>query len=78
MKPITAFLVFAFTAAGLAVRYRANPYLALVFFGIAVIIARSLKMANVWQKFNSRPRPDCRDESVTSAGIRFARCYRAS
>ena len=37
--------------AGLAVGYRVNPYLALVFFGAAVIIALSLKMANVWQKF---------------------------
>lgn len=51
MNPITAFLVFAFTVAGLAVGYRVNPYLALVFFGVAVIIALSLKMANVWQKF---------------------------
>jgi regulator of protease activity HflC (stomatin/prohibitin superfamily) len=46
MNPITAFLVFAFM-----VGYRVNPYLALVFFGAAVIIALSLKMANVWQKF---------------------------
>jgi regulator of protease activity HflC (stomatin/prohibitin superfamily) len=51
MNPITAFLVFAFIVAGLAVGYRVNPYLALVFFGAAVIIALSLKMANVWQKF---------------------------
>ena len=51
MNPITAFLVFAFMVAGLAVGYRVNPYLALVFFGAAVIIALSLKMANVWQKF---------------------------
>jgi len=51
MNPITAFLVFAFTVAGLAVGYLVNPYFALVFFGAAVIIAMSLKMANVWQKF---------------------------
>jgi len=51
MNPITAFLVFAFMVAGLAVGYRVNPYLALVFFGAAVMIALSLKMANVWQKF---------------------------
>jgi len=51
MNPITAFLVFAFVVAGLAVGYRVNPYLALVFFGAAVMIALSLKMANVWQKF---------------------------
>jgi regulator of protease activity HflC (stomatin/prohibitin superfamily) len=51
MNPITAFLVFAFTVAGLAVGYLVNPYFALAFFGAAVIIAMSLKMANVWQKF---------------------------
>ena len=51
MNPITGFLVFAFTVAGVAVGYLVNPYFALVFFGAAVIIAMSLKMANVWQKF---------------------------
>jgi regulator of protease activity HflC (stomatin/prohibitin superfamily) len=51
MNPITAFLVFALTVAGIAVGYLVNPYLAFAFFGAAVIIAMSLKMANVWQKF---------------------------
>jgi len=51
MNPITAFLVFAFTIAGVAVGYLVNPYFAFAFFGLAVIIAMSLKMANVWQKF---------------------------
>ena len=51
MNPITAFLVFAFTVAGIALGYLVNPYLAFAFFGSAVIIAMSLKMANVWQKF---------------------------
>jgi regulator of protease activity HflC (stomatin/prohibitin superfamily) len=51
MNPITAFLVFVCILAGLAVGYWVNPYLALVFFGAAAIIATSLKMANVWQKF---------------------------
>src|SRR5208282_4292124 len=51
MNPITSFLVFVFLLAGLAIGYWVNPYLALVFFAAAVIIAMSLKMANVWQKF---------------------------
>ena len=51
MNPITAFLVFAFSLAGVAIGYWVNPYLALVFFAAAVTIAMSLKMANVWQKF---------------------------
>jgi regulator of protease activity HflC (stomatin/prohibitin superfamily) len=51
MNPITAFLVAACLVAGLLVGYRVNPYLAFVFFGAAVIVALSLKMANVWQKF---------------------------
>ena len=51
MNPITAFLVAACLVVGLVVGYRVNPYLAFVFFGAAVIVALSLKMANVWQKF---------------------------
>ncbi|MEO8007866.1 MAG: slipin family protein [Betaproteobacteria bacterium] len=51
MNPITAFLVFVCILAGLAMGYWVNPYLALVFFGAAAVIATSLKMANVWQKF---------------------------
>lgn len=51
MNPITAFLVASCLVAGLLVGYRVNPYLAFVFFGAAVIVALSLKMANVWQKF---------------------------
>jgi regulator of protease activity HflC (stomatin/prohibitin superfamily) len=51
MNPITAFLGAACLVAGLVVGYRVNPYLAFVFFGAAVIVALSLKMANVWQKF---------------------------
>jgi regulator of protease activity HflC (stomatin/prohibitin superfamily) len=51
MNSITAFLVLACIVAGLAVGHWVNPYLALVFFGAAVIIALSLKMANAWQKF---------------------------
>ena len=51
MNPITSFLVFACVLAGLAVGYWVNPFLAFVFFAAAAIIAMSLKMANVWQKF---------------------------
>ena len=51
MNPITSFLVFAFVLAGLAVGNWLNPYLAIVFFAAAVVIALSLKMANAWQKF---------------------------
>src|SRR3984893_17086531 len=51
MNPITAFLVLTFIAAGAAVGYWVNTYLALVFFAAAAIIALSLKMANTWEKF---------------------------
>ena len=51
MNPITSFLVFFFVLAGLAIGNWVNPYLAPVFFGAAIIIGMSLKMANTWQKF---------------------------
>ncbi len=51
MNPVTAFLVFVCIVAGLAAGRWANLYLASVFFVAAAIIAASLKMANVWQKF---------------------------
>ena len=51
MNAVTTFLVFVFIAAGLAVGYLLSPPLALVFFAAAAIVASSLKMANVWQKF---------------------------
>jgi regulator of protease activity HflC (stomatin/prohibitin superfamily) len=51
MNPVTAFLVFVCIVAGVAAGYWANPYLASAFFATAAIIAASLKMANVWQKF---------------------------
>jgi regulator of protease activity HflC (stomatin/prohibitin superfamily) len=51
MNPVTAFLVLAFLAAGLATGYFVNPYLGFAFFAGAAVIAMSLKMANVWQKF---------------------------
>ncbi|MEP7244470.1 MAG: slipin family protein [Gammaproteobacteria bacterium] len=51
MNPVTSFLVFVCIVAGVAAGYWVNPYLALAFAGAAVLIALSLKMANVWQKF---------------------------
>jgi regulator of protease activity HflC (stomatin/prohibitin superfamily) len=51
MNPITSFLVFFFVLVGLAIGSWVNPYLAAAFFGVAIIIGMSLKMANTWQKF---------------------------
>jgi len=51
MNPIASFLVSILVLTGLAIGRWENPYLALLFFGVAVIIALSLKMANAWQKF---------------------------
>ena len=51
MNPVTSFLVFAFAIAGLAAGYFVNPYVAVALFAVAAVIAASLKMANVWQKF---------------------------
>jgi regulator of protease activity HflC (stomatin/prohibitin superfamily) len=51
LNSITAFLVFACIAAGLAAVRWLNPVVAAVFFAAAVLIALSLKMANVWEKF---------------------------
>jgi regulator of protease activity HflC (stomatin/prohibitin superfamily) len=49
MNPITSFLVVVCVLAGLAIG-QPNA-LAFAFFGAALIIAFSLKMANAWQKF---------------------------
>jgi regulator of protease activity HflC (stomatin/prohibitin superfamily) len=51
MNSITAFLVFACIAAGLAAVRWLNPFIGAVFFTAAVLISLSLKMANVWEKF---------------------------
>jgi regulator of protease activity HflC (stomatin/prohibitin superfamily) len=51
MNPLTSFLVVACVAAALAVGYFVDLYPALILFAVAVAIAASLKMANVWQKF---------------------------
>ncbi len=51
MNPVTSFLVFLCIAAGMASAYWVNPFLAIPFFLLAVLVAAALKMANVWQKF---------------------------
>lgn len=51
MNPITFFLVSTCILTGLAVGNWVNPNLSPIFFGLAVIIGLSLKMANAWQKF---------------------------
>ncbi len=51
MNSITAFLVFVCIAASLAAGRWLNPYAAAALFSAAVVIALSLKMANVWEKF---------------------------
>jgi len=52
MNPITSFLVAVCVLSGLAIgQSMNNSYLALPFFGAAILIAFSLKMANAWQKF---------------------------
>src|SRR5579872_309653 len=51
MNPLTSFLVFALIAAAVAFGYFVNLYVALALFAAAVLIASSLKMPNVWQKF---------------------------
>src|SRR5579863_3698377 len=51
MNPITAFLVFVLVVGGAAVGYRGNIYLGVAMIVVALIVAASLKMANVWQKF---------------------------
>jgi regulator of protease activity HflC (stomatin/prohibitin superfamily) len=51
MNPVTSFLVFACMAAGVAAGYFGHLYVGVGCFAVAAVIALSLKMANVWQKF---------------------------
>jgi len=51
MNSVTSFLVLVCTAAGLALGYFVDLYLGGVFLAAALLIASSLKMADVWQKF---------------------------
>jgi regulator of protease activity HflC (stomatin/prohibitin superfamily) len=51
MNPITSFLVLVFALAGLATGFWVSLYLGGLFLLCAVVIAMSLKVANVWEKF---------------------------
>jgi regulator of protease activity HflC (stomatin/prohibitin superfamily) len=51
MNAITSFLVFVLVAAGLLVGYRENLYFGVALLVVAAIVAASLRMANVWEKF---------------------------
>lgn len=51
MNPVTSFLVVACLMVGAGLAYWINPFFAMPFLVIGVLIACSLKMANAWQKF---------------------------
>ncbi len=51
MNPVTSFLVFALVAGALFVGYTGQIYLGVAMLAVAAVVATSLKMANVWQKF---------------------------
>jgi len=51
MNPITSFLVFVLVAVGFLIGYRGNIYAGAALLILAALVAASLKMANVWQKF---------------------------
>jgi regulator of protease activity HflC (stomatin/prohibitin superfamily) len=51
MNPIAAFLAFLCIAAAAATAFWTNIFFALPFVALAALIALSLKMANVWEKF---------------------------
>jgi regulator of protease activity HflC (stomatin/prohibitin superfamily) len=51
MNPVTSFLVLALVAGALFVGYTGHIYLGVAMLAVAAVVAASLKMANVWQKF---------------------------
>ncbi|WP_175789885.1 slipin family protein [Burkholderia ambifaria] len=51
MNPVTLFLAAVVMLAAFAVGALVNPYLALPIFIVAILIALSVKVANVWEKF---------------------------
>src|SRR5271163_3842021 len=51
MNPITSFLVFVLVAGGFVLGYTGHLYPGVALLVIAALVASSLKMANVWQKF---------------------------
>jgi len=72
MNPITSFLVFICILAAFGFGYFVDPYLALVFFAAGALIAASLKMANVWQKFVVLRRASSRASAMRRAAPRAA------
>ncbi len=51
MNPITSFLVFALLVGAVAAGYHGSLYIGIALMAAAAVVAMSLKMANVWQKF---------------------------
>src|ERR1700678_15436 len=51
MNPVTSFLVLALVASAFFVGYTGQIYLGVAMLAVAAVVATSLKMANVWQKF---------------------------
>jgi regulator of protease activity HflC (stomatin/prohibitin superfamily) len=51
MNPITSFLVFGCLITAIALGYFGNVYVGCAFLVAGAVLAMSLKMANVWQKF---------------------------
>ncbi len=51
MNPITLFLAVACAISGVGLGWLIHPYLIAPFLVAAIVIALSLKMANVWEKF---------------------------
>jgi regulator of protease activity HflC (stomatin/prohibitin superfamily) len=51
MNPVTSFCVAACLLASMGIAYLGNPYLALLFFVLGILIALSLKVANTWEKY---------------------------
>src|ERR1700678_1297719 len=51
MNPVTSFLVLALVAGAFFGGYRGDLYLGIPLLGLAALVAASLKMANVWQRF---------------------------
>jgi regulator of protease activity HflC (stomatin/prohibitin superfamily) len=51
LNPITAFLTFVLFVVGLGLGYAVNEWLGLLCLAAAAVVASSLKLANVWQKF---------------------------
>jgi regulator of protease activity HflC (stomatin/prohibitin superfamily) len=51
MNTVSAFLVFIFGAAAMGAGYFVNVFLGIGLLVVAILIAMSVKMANVWEKF---------------------------